>query len=78
MNLPGMGAICVMCGAANSTGVRTYEDLKKSYPNGCHVCSRGSKNTPDLLAKKCAELGYDFLDMHGVPIRPGGKLEKKK
>jgi len=75
---PGMGALCVLCGTSNSTGVRTYEDLKKSYPNGCHVCSRGSKGTPEALKAKCDRLGYDFVDMHGVPITPLDPIRREE
>ena len=76
MNPPGMGAFCVLCKTKNSAEVRSYEDLKKQYPNGCHVCSRGTKDTPVRLQQMCAEIGYDFVDMHGEPIRP--TKEKKK
>jgi len=78
MDLDGMGAICVLCGTKNSTGVRSYEDLKQQYPNGCHVCSRGTRDTPQRLKEKCDELGYDFVDMRGHPILPTPSKEKKK
>jgi len=73
-----MGAICVECGTTNSTGVRTHEELLKAYPKGCHVCSRGTKDTPERLEKKCSELGYHFVDMLGEPIRPTKPTPEKK